>query len=249
MSRWVDVSLRNNDLKDALAVVEDWAHATGGNGGTTIASGEESTDALVLLAGHAERVGHDEPFNVLSARRSGERTSVVVVFTLEGLFQKAEIDPTAELIALARSSGHVLPVNVVQEAVSEAAIGLNVELDGNEEEVVQRSLGLSLTAVDEVQLHHSLGGVLVGVEGVLCRGVEVELEEIVSEAVARVASSDSHEAEVTSNLQGVSVVVHGEVGSGAVPVREFVRHSSPVTVANAEDGIGVNVDGGLHLSA
>jgi len=228
-----------------LAVVE-WlnnAVVTLSVGKGSVAS-KERVDGVELLLVDAKRVLHHEPLHALSARRRSDRALVVIVFTTESLAELVEIHRGVDGSASERGLGDIGPVDRVEEGVGEATIRLDVEQDSNHEQVVEASGSLLL--VNDVEFH-LLVAILGwgGVEGVLRGSVELDLLHIVLLTIARVAATNGHIAEITLDLESIARVLESEVGDGDVMVVNAVVLSIVLTVAHADSGLGVDVDGRL----
>jgi len=232
-------------VPDDLAVVEGLHDAavalTVGKGRVAT---EEGVDGVELLLSDAQRVLHDEPLNILSAGRGGEGALVVIMLATESLAELVEVHRGVDGDTSERGLGSIGPVNGVEERVGETALGLDVEENSDNEEIVEASGALLL--VDDVEFH-LLVAILGrgGVEGVLRGSVELELLDVVLLAVARVAAANGHIAEITLDLESIARVLESEVGNGDVVVVNAVLLGVVLAVTNADSGLGVNVDGRL----
>lgn len=207
---------------------------------------EEAIDGVELLLGNANGVLHDEVLNALSARRGAETALIGVVLALERLAELPQADPVGDGDAFTGALGSEVPVDRVEEALRETTLGLDVEGDNNESEVLETSSSALL--VDNVQLQ-GVGAVLGGGgERVLSGGMEVELADVVFPAIARVAAAQGDEAQVALDLEGSAVVGQAQVpGRGVVEV-DAVGTSRVLTMTHTDSGVLVDVDRGLLLA-
>jgi hypothetical protein len=210
--------------------------------------GVEGLNGVVLLVSDAERALHDEVLDSLRARRNGERAEVGEELSVERLSELAETNLALDVGGAGGVGGSVGPVDALKEGVGEATSGLLVPHDDDGGEVVET--GRALLLVDDVGLHHVatvLGG--FSVDGVLRGSMEVDLLNVVLLAIARVATTDGNEAEVTLDLERMTVVLEGHVLTMLVVEVETERLSIGLTSAHTGGGRGVDVDRGLSLTS
>jgi len=193
---------------------------------------EDVLDDFELLTGDTKRALHDVVLNTLRAWRGGQTALVSVVLAVERLLQLPEIDSSLDLSALVLHSWGPVPVDVVQEPVGETTFGLQVEKNGDKHEIVQTHRTFLL--VHNVEFHLIVTILLrSSVNGVLRRSMEVELLNMVFVTIARVTTTNSHVAQISLDLESVSVVNHGEIQFMSVVEVNSVFTSFFGTVAHA----------------
>jgi len=203
---------------------------------------EQGLDLADLIGSCTKRAFHDEPFDGLIARGSGQRTIIGPVLATESFLQAVKINEAIDSVGLVAIAGSMVPVDILKEGVGETSFGLDVEENGNEKKIVQ--IRASLLLVHNVQLH----GVGLAIDLVLRSSMEVELLHIVLETIARVAATNSDKAQVTSDLQRVAIVGHAQVLSKLVVVVNSVGLRRGLAITNA-NGISMDdVDGRLVLA-
>jgi len=104
-----------------------------------------------LLLSHSKRILHHEVQHSLCARRSSQGAFIGEVLAMEGFLEFPEINSALDLRLLIFGGWGPVPIDVVQEPVREASIGLQIELNGYKEKIIQARGAFLL--VDNVEFH------------------------------------------------------------------------------------------------